>query len=340
MECADPKYEVFRTKSNWREQLTLSPKVCLDFQALVQPTLVPPSTTSQFLDSPALDGGGQRGPRVASSHFVPLPPSPLSSAAVLLPLQPLMFMPGHPDVPPVLRPQRWDLWVFHVTRRRRSRARRTRPPHAFQSWIGHLKSSFADRPLFSTDFEGLTNGAAACMRQQVLDFYLDNTFLLGAKFARFQRFCEDHDLRVFPAHPSSVCPYVRFLLEEGQISVQSLPQYLAAISAVHQSHEYLAFSTFSGFARHLTLAWRWAVPIRPSSASPVVVVVVYRIFNLGLSTSDIPTFRACTSSVLDFVFFNRPVSGPLLLVGDVSVADDVIVFREPRTKGTRGAVPG
>ena len=55
--------------------------------------------------------------------------------------------------------------------------------------------------------------------------------------------------------------------------------------------------------------------------------------------SDIKTLRACTSAVLDFLFFNRAVSGHRLLLGDVTLVDDVIVFRERRTKGTRGSVP-
>ena len=46
---------------------------------------------------------------------------------------------------------------------------------------------------------------------------------MEAKFARFQRFCEDNELRAFPAHPSSIYRYVRFLRDEGQISVHSLP---------------------------------------------------------------------------------------------------------------------
>ena len=163
---------------------------------------------------------------------------------------------------------------------------------------------------------------------------------MEAKFARFQRFCDDHDLRAFPAHPSSVYRYVRFLRDEGQISVHSLPQYLAAISMVHQSRGYLAFSAFDGVTRRLTLAWRRAVPAPPSPASPVTVAVIFRILDLGLSTSDIRTLRACTSAVLDFIFFNRAVSGHRLLRGDVTLVDDVIVFRERRTKGTRGSVPG
>ena len=199
----------------------------------------------------------------------------------------------------------------------------------------------ADHPLFGTDIEGLTHSDAAWMRQQFLDFYSENTRLsMEAKFARFQRFCEDNDLRAFPAHPSSIYRYVRFLRDEGQISVHSLPQYLAAISMVHQSRGYLAFSAFDGVTRRLTLAWRRAAPARPSSASPVAVAVIFRILDLGLSTSDTRTLRACTSAVLDFVFFNRAVSGHLLLLGDVTIADDVIVFRERRTKGSRGAVPG
>ena len=163
---------------------------------------------------------------------------------------------------------------------------------------------------------------------------------MEAKFARFQRFCEDNDLRVFPTHPPSIYRYVRFLRDEGQISVYSLPQYLAAISMVQQSHGYLAFSAFDGVTRRLTLAWRRTVSAYPSSASPVAVAVLFRILDLGLSTSDIRTLRVCTSAVLDLVFLNRAVLGHLLLLGDVTMADDVIVFRERRTKGSQGAVPG
>ena len=163
---------------------------------------------------------------------------------------------------------------------------------------------------------------------------------MQAEFSRFQRFCEDSDLRAFPAHPLSIYHYVHFLRDEGQISVHSLLWYLAAISMVHQSRGYLAFSAFDGVTRRLTLVWCRAVFAHPSSASLVVVVVIFRILDLGLSTSDTQTLRGCTLAVLDFIFFNRAVSGHLLLLCDVTIADDVIVFRERRTKGSRGAVPG
>ena len=109
---------------------------------------------------------------------------------------------------------------------------------------------------------------------------------------------------------------------------------------VHQSHRYLAFSAFDGVTCRLTLVWRRAVLARPSLASPVAVVVLFQILDLNLSASDIWTLQACTSVVLDFVFFNRVVLGHLLLLGDVTMADDVVVFHERRTKGYRGAVPG
>ena len=96
----------------------------------------------------------------------------------------------------------------------------------------------ADCPLFGTNFKGLTNSVAAWRRQQCLDFYFDNTQLsMEAKLTRFQRFCEDHDLQVFPTHPSSVYWYVCYLHEDGQISVHSLMQDLAqyrwCINLVH-----------------------------------------------------------------------------------------------------------
>ena len=74
---------------------------------------------------------------------------------------------------------------------------------------------------------------------------------------------------------------------------------------VHESHEYSAFSAFDGVTRRMILAWRWAVPARPSSASPAVLAVLFQILDLSLSMSDIQKLRACTSTVLDFIFFNR-----------------------------------
>ena len=64
------------------------------------------------------------------------------------------------------------------------------------------------------------------------------------------------------------------------------------------------------------------------------------IIQLALSTPDLATLRACTSAVLDYVFFNRAISGHLILPGDISVATDVITFRERTTKRRRGGAPG
>ena len=67
---------------------------------------------------------------------------------------------------------------------------------------------------------------------------------------------------------------------------------------------------------------------------------ISNITRLALSTADLDTLRACTSAVLDYVFFNRAVSGHLILPGDITVGTDVITFRERTTKRRRGGTPG
>ena len=64
------------------------------------------------------------------------------------------------------------------------------------------------------------------------------------------------------------------------------------------------------------------------------------IIQLALSTPELDTLRACTSAVLDYVFFNRAISGHLILPGDIPVATDVIIFRERMTKRRHGGTPG
>ena len=56
------------------------------------------------------------------------------------------------------------------------------------------------------------------------------------KFARFEDFCARQGVPAFPAAMATVYAYVHFLREEPQdISVPSLPRYLATISMVHQA---------------------------------------------------------------------------------------------------------
>ena len=62
------------------------------------------------------------------------------------------------------------------------------------------------------------------------------------------------------------------------------------------------------------------------------------ILYLGLYPSDIQILNAFTSIALKFIFFCKVGSGICSFSGDVSVADDVTVFQEFWTKGTRGAM--
>ena len=142
------------------------------------------------------------------------------------------------------------------------------------------------------------------MRQQFFEFYSNNTQLsIEAKFARFQQFCKYYDLRTFPAHPFSIYRYVHFFRDEGQTFLHSFLKYLATISLVHQSRGSLGFSAFNGATRRLTLAWLQVVPTRPSFTSQLAVAVFFRILELGLSTFDIRTLKACTSATFDLLFF-------------------------------------
>ena len=86
------------------------------------------------------------------------------------------------------------------------------------------------------DVDGLPHTDREWIQEQFLEFYSDSTRAsMATKLTRFEQFCADHDLPAFPAHRSTIYRYIRFLREEGSIAVTSLPQYLAAISMVHQS---------------------------------------------------------------------------------------------------------
>ena len=74
--------------------------------------------------------------------------------------------------------------------------------------------------------------------------------------------------------------------------------------------------------------------------SPVAAETWFRIVSLGLSSSDPPTIRSCLSAAVDFIFFNRAVSGHLLQPGDLRVQNSQVVFRERATKTHRTKEPG
>ena len=112
-----------------------------------------------------------------------------------------------------------------------------------------------DHPLFGLDVDVLTLTNRTWIQVQFLDFYSKSTrTTMAAKFNRFARLCEDHDLPALPAHRSIAYWYIRFLREEGSIAVTSLPQYLAAISMVQQSRGFLGFSVFDSATRRLAQA--------------------------------------------------------------------------------------
>ena len=110
-----------------------------------------------------------------------------------------------------------------------------------------------DHPLFGCDVDGLTFSDRAWMQEEFLAFYSESTRKsMHAKFTKFADFCNANDLSALPARPSSIYRYIRFLREEGRVGVWSLPQYLAAISMVHQSMGHLQFSAFDQVTRRLT----------------------------------------------------------------------------------------
>ena len=189
----------------------------------MQPTLVPPPLLSQLFDSSAPGGGGSDSTRVVSSHVVPAPPRYLLNLRPLAsPTPDVCSRPSRPSsCPPA--PEMGPPSVPCDSSLTESRPEDEDPTVASMVDTVSPELIGADHSLFGTDIEGLTNNDVARMRQQFLDFYSENTrFSMEAKFARFQWFCEDNDLWAFPAHPSSIYQYVRFLCDKGQITMHSL----------------------------------------------------------------------------------------------------------------------
>lgn len=155
---------------------------------------------------------------------------------------------------------------------------------------------------------------------------------MTAKFRKFQSFCEANGLAFLPTRPSTIYRYIRFLRDEGRVGVRSLPQYLAAVSMVHHTAGHLSFSAFDQVTKRLTSAWRRQQPAPAHSHAPVPSELLLAILDLGLATLDPGLLRAACSAVLDFIFFNRAQSGHLVALEDVRVENDLLVFRERRTK--------
>ena len=190
-----------------------------------------------------------------------------------------------------------------------------------------------DHPLYGTEVDGLLHDDRSWMEQQFLASYTEATRrTIRAKFQKFQDFCAARDLVAMPARRASIYRYVRFLQDEGRVGVRSLPQYLAAISMVHQMSGHLSFSAFDQVTRILTRAWRRNDPAPVQHHRPVPIDVMLRILDVGLSTEDGALLRAACAAHIDFIFFNRAQSGHFILVDDVRVEDGVILFQERKSK--------
>ena len=191
----------------------------------------------------------------------------------------------------------------------------------------------ADHPLFGCDVDSLVASDRLWIQGEFLSYYTEATQRsMTSKFKKFQTFCEDSGLAFLPTRPATIYRYIRFLREEGRVGVRSLPQYLAAISMVHHTAGHLHFSAFDQVTRRLAQAWRRQQPAPVHSHAPVPSELLLAILQLGLATPDPCLLRAACSAVLDFIFFNRAQSGHLLALEDLRVENDLLVFRERRTK--------
>ena len=120
----------------------------------------------------------------------------------------------------------------------------------------------------------------------------------------------------------------------------SLPQYLAAISMVHQDRGFLGFSALDSVTHRLAQAWRNTTPMENPRVMAVQKETVDNIIQLALSTPDLDTLRVCTLAILDYVFFNKSISGHLIFPGDITVATDGITFHQRTTKRQCGGAAG
>lgn len=100
---------------------------------------------------------------------------------------------------------------------------------------------------------------------------------METKFTRFTGLYEERNLQPMEAHRSTIHRYVRFFREKDQIAASSLPQYLPAISPVHQSNGILGFSAFSGATRRLAQAWSDVSATEELWVTAVLATTIYNV---------------------------------------------------------------
>lgn len=161
----------------------------------------------------------------------------------------------------------------------------------------------------------------------------------------FTEFCADFDnISPLEATEDTVVRYTSWLAERGTIKAKSLQQYYSAINKFFELH---GLAPIAKDNPHLTAARKGLAikqfdtkprDIRVALPADIAYDFVQRAERMvtdaaaPFTTADTNLFRALTACVVNFLFFNRGITGVSSRVQDLLVDDHVIVLNVYREK--------
>ena len=170
-----------------------------------------------------------------------------------------------------------------------------------------------------------------------------NNYATGLRL--FAQFCHDHeDIAVLEATTATVIRYTAWIGERGTISAKSLQPYYSSINSFFTLH---GLDPIAKDSVHLTAARKGLSllqgklddePIRvplPADVALQFVVQAERMLLLPLPFDPQfrESFRALLACIINFLFFNRGLTGVSCRVQDLFVDTDSITLRVYQEKG-------
>ncbi|GMH34848.1 hypothetical protein BSKO_02709 [Bryopsis sp. KO-2023] len=160
---------------------------------------------------------------------------------------------------------------------------------------------------------------------------------LVQKLVKFFQYCAAEALHPVVATSSVIYGYVDFLQEQGRVNPRTAPQYISAVSSLHQLVGLSGYSAHDAVTARLVRQWKLAVPSADHVDQVVAlpadeVVAAAEEWVIGGPSSRL---RDLLLVVVNFLFFNRGDTAVHTRMGDFWWNDNgtVLWFRERAFKG-------